>query len=290
MDRDRTDFFTVVCSGKYDITDSRCGQNAVCVGTVFNGVSNIYRNFSRMTGCAYTGNIDCDRRTGSSIFRFNFIGNMVKCFGSNCRGNNKEAIGYRAFRTVGGFVDDFERIFAFRLAAIGHGAAAVKVSCPFAAEVNHNLCLFHERQTCGYRFLVTVSGKEDNLVIFRNTDCLTRIFLSIVLVCIRKHDFSVKHEHLVDAECFLNIALIGCIVICIANLYRAVFENRKICRLLTTRNIVAVHDKYAGGFTCRHVVVGCIDTRYYRTMVINIAGSRFLIKSRHLFGELGHAV
>ena len=88
----------------------------------------------------------------------------------------------------------------------------------------------------------------------------------------------------------LNVALIGFVFTGIADLNCAVLENSKICGSFTACNVVAVHDKYAGGLTCRHIVVGCIDTRYYRTMVINIAGSRFLIKSRHLFGELGHAV
>ena len=164
------------------------------------------------------------------------------------------------------------------------------MSCPFAAEVEHDLSLLHKCQTCGFGLLITVCGEKNNLIILGDTDCLTGVFLCVVLICIGKYDLVVIYKHFVDSECFLNVALIGFVFTGIADLNCAVLENSKICGSFTACNVVAVHDKYAGGLTCRHIVVGCVDTRYYRTMVINIAGSRFLIKSRHLFGELGHAV
>ena len=164
------------------------------------------------------------------------------------------------------------------------------MACPFAAEVEHDLSLLHKCQTYGYGLLITVCGEKNNLIILGDTDCLTGIFLCIVFICIGKHNLVVIYKHLVDTECFLNIALIVCIFISIAYLNGAVFKHRKICGFLTTRNVVAVHDKYTGWLTCRHVVVGCIDTCHYGAVVIRIARRCFLIKSRHLFGELGHAV
>ena len=290
VNRNRTDLIAVVCSCQNNITHCACGQNTVFICTVYDIVSNIRRNFCRVTGCTYTCDTDFNRRTGGCIFGFNIIGNMVKCLGSNCCGNDDKTIGNTALGAIGGFIDYFECVFALGLAAICHGSAAVKVSCPFAAEVKHDLRLFHKCQTCGFGFLVTVCGKKNNLIILGNTNRLTGIFLCVVLICIGKHDLVVIYKHFVDSECFLNVALIGFIFIGIADFHRAVFENSKIRRFFFTRNIVAVHDKYAGGLTCCHVVVGCVDTRYYRTMIISIAGSRFLIKSRHLFGELGHTV
>ena len=164
------------------------------------------------------------------------------------------------------------------------------MTCPFATEVKHDLCLFHERQTCGYRLLVAVCRKNNNLIILGDTYGLTGIFLRIFLIVRRKHNFTVKNEHFVDAKCFLNITLIGFIFTGIADLHSAVFENSKICGFLTTGNIFAVHDKYACGLTCRHVVVGCIDTCHYSAVVIRVARCCFLIKSRYLLGKLGHAV
>ena len=164
------------------------------------------------------------------------------------------------------------------------------MTCPFAAEVEHDLSLLHKCQTCGFGLLITVCGEKNNLIILGDTDCLTGIFLCIGFICIGKHNLVVIYKHFVDSECFLNIALIGFIFTGIADLHCAVFEDRKICGFLTTCNVVAVHDKYTGGLTCRHVVVGCIDTCHYGAVVIRVARRCFLIKSRYLFGKLGHAV
>ena len=162
--------------------------------------------------------------------------------------------------------------------------------CPFAAKVKHDLRLFHKCQTCGFGFLVTVCGKKNNLIIFCDTDCLTGIFLCVVLICIGKYDLVVIYKHFEDAECFLNVALIGFVFTGIADLNCAVLEDRKICGFLTTRNIVTVHNKYTGRLTGSHVVVRGVDTRYYRTVIILVACRRFLFKSRNLLGKLGHAV
>ena len=215
---------------------------------------------------------------------------MVKRFGRDRRGNHKQAVGDTALGTVRGFVHDLERVLTFRLTAVGHRAAAIKMSGVDAAEIQHDLCLLHQRQADRFRFLVAVSGEKDHLAIRGDANGLTGIFLCIVLICIGKHDLVVIYKHLVDAECFLNVALIGFVFTGIADLHCAVFENRKICGFLTTRNIVAVHDKYAGGLTGSHVVVRGVDTRHYGAVVIRVACRRFLIKSRYLFGKLGHAV
>ena len=152
------------------------------------------------------------------------------------------------------------------------------------------MSLLHKCQTCGYGLLITVCGEKNNLIILGNTDCLTGIFLCVGFICIGKHNLVVIYKHLVDTECFLNIAFIVCIFTGIAYLNGAVFKYRKICGFLTTRNVVAVHDKYTGWFTGSHVVVGCIDTCHYGAVVIRVARRCFLIKSRYLFGKLGHAV
>ena len=103
------------------------------------------------------------------------------------------------------------------------------MSCPFTSEVLHNLCLLHKRQTGGYRLLVAVGRKNNNLVVFCDTDSLTGILLRVVLIRFGKYNFAVIYKHFVDTECFLYIALIGFVFISVADFYGTILKNCKIC-------------------------------------------------------------
>ena len=157
-------------------------------------------------------------------------------------------------------------------------------------EIKHDLRLLHECQTCRYRLLVTVGGKENNLAVGSDTDGLTRILLCIIFILLRKRYISTIYQHFVDTDGFLYISLIRFIFLGVADLDRAILHDCKICRAFFAGYIIAVHDEHTRGFSGGHVIVGCVDACYYGTMVILVTCSRFFIKSRHLFGELGHAV
>ena len=144
------------------------------------------------------------------------------------------------------------------------------MSCPLAAEVKHDLCLLHKCQTCGLGLLVTVSRENNNFVVLGDTDCLPWIFLGIVLIGIGQYDLAIINKHRVDAEGFLDIALIGIIIRSVAYLDASVFENRKICGSLAAGDVISVHDKHTGRLSGCHVVVRGIDTRYHCAVVIRI--------------------
>ena len=152
------------------------------------------------------------------------------------------------------------------------------------------MSLLHKCQTCGFGLLITVCGEKNHLIILGDTDCLTGIFLCIGFICIGKYDLVVIYKHFVDSECFLNITLIGFIFTGIADLYCAVFEDRKICGLLIAGHIVAIHDENAGRLACSHVVIRGIDTGHNRTVVVGVSRCGLLVKGCDLLSKFGHTV
>ena len=98
---------------------------------------------------------------------------------------------------------------------------------------------------------------------------------------------------MINANCFLNVALVFGIVTLVTDLVGAILHDREVAVFVTLSfvgNIDTVHDEGASGLTGGHVVVGRVDARYDGTLVVLIASSRFLIESRHLLSELRHTI
>ena len=160
----------------------------------------------------------------------------------------------------------------------------------YAAEIKHDLRLFQQRKTGGRRLVIAVGGKKNDLAVGGNADRLAGIFLCAGLIVCGKRDIAAVNQHLVDADRFLNIALIRLIFAGITDLDRTVLHDCKIGRAFSSGHIVAVHDKHAGRLAGRHVIVGCVDTDDDRAVVILITSSSFFVKSGDLFGQFGHTV
>ena len=290
MNGNRTDFFAVIDRGQHNIADRVRDQNAVRICSVCYFVSNIRGDLGSVTGGADARNAYADGSAGGHILGFGIKGNMVENLGGDRSGNNDKTVRNTALRTVGRLVDYLERILTLGFAAVGHGSAAVKMTCPFAAEIEHDLRLLKERKTDRLGLLVAVCGKDHYLIVFGDTDRLAGVFLRIIFVGIGKYDIAVKNEHLIDAERFTDIALVGFILARVTDLDGAVFEDCKICGSFAAGNVVTVHNEHAGRLTCGHVVVRGIDTGYNSTVIIFISCRRFLVKSRDLLGKFGHTV
>ena len=290
MQSHAADGFSVIFCRDHNIAGCRRGQFAVLVCTVDDTVGQPFGNFCGVSGGADADGADGNGGSRGQIFVFRRERHVIKGFGCDRGRDDKQTAGDAALRTVGRFVDDDKRILTLRLTSVGHRAAAVEVSRPFTAEVKHDLCLLHEGQTDRFRLLVSVRREDDHLVVLGDTDGLAGIFLGILLIGIGKHDVSVIHQHFVDSERFLNVPLIGFILGGVADLHGAVLEDRKVGGFLIAGHIVAVHNKHAGGLTCRHIVVGGIDADDDGAVIVRVACRRFFIESGDLFGQFGHAV
>ena len=160
----------------------------------------------------------------------------------------------------------------------------------YAAEIKHDLCLLHQGQTCGRRLVVAVGRKKDDLAVGGNADRLAGIFLCAGLIFLRKRDIAAINQHFVNANRFLNIALIRFVFVGLTDLDRAVLHNCKIGRTFSAGHVVAVHDKHARGLACRHVIVRRVDAGDDRAVVIFVTGSSLFIESGDLLGQLRHTI
>ena len=138
--------------------------------------------------------------------------------------------------------------------------------------------------------MVSICGEDNYFIICSNTNRLTRILLSIILILLAQYNFSIINQHLVNAKCFLDIAFICVIFVCLTNFNSAVFQNCKICRLFTIGYVITVHNKHTGGFTGCHIVVRRINTSNNRSLIIGISCRCLFVKSSNLFGQLGHTI
>ena len=290
VNRCGTDFAAIVDSRQNDVTSYASGQSTILIRTIRHGILDISRDIGRITGAADARNCNIQRRTGRHILRLQIKHNVVKRVTGHRGRDNEKTVGDTALGTVRGLVDDLESILALRFAAVGHGAAAIQMAGIHAAQIQHDLRLLHQRQTCRYRLLVAIRRHQDHLTVSRDTNGLTGIFLGVVLVTFRKNDLTIEHQHLIDAQAFLNVTLVSIIVIGIADLDRAVLQDCKVSGLFTSGHVIAVHDKYAGWLAGGHVIVGGIDARHDSAPIVLVACRRLFVKGRYLLGELGHTI
>ena len=244
-------------------------------------------------GAARTVNTECADGNGGvrrDVIVLGGEGCALEHAVGNCGGNDDEAVGDRTLRAVGGAVDDLEFGFTLCLCGEGTGTAAVEVTCPDTAEVEHDLRLFHNGQTDGLRCLVAVCGHQDDLAVGGDTDGLT----GILLFCVEAGaDRTVLNQHGIDADGLLNVALIGGIAVLAADLDGAVLHHSEIAVVIAfglCGDVDAVHDERTGGLTGDHVVGGGVDTCHNRTLIVRIIGGCLLVEGGNLFCELGHAV
>ena len=290
VDGGRADLIAVISCGQHNIADCRRGQNAVLICTVDHVIGDARRDLCRVARGADAGYTDIDRRTGRCVFSLNVKRHVIERFGRDRRGNHKQAIGDTALGTVRGFVHDLERVLAFRLTAVGHRAAAVKMSGVDAAEIQHDLRLLHQRQADRFRILIAISRENYHFAIRSDADGLTGVFLGTVLIGRRKGDFIIVDQHFINTEGFLNVSLIGFIPISFANLNRAVLQDCKVGRFFASGHVIAIHDEHTGGLARSHVVVGCVDAGDDCSMVIFVTRCGFLVEGGNLLGQLGHTI
>ena len=227
---------------------------------------------------------------GSYVFILRGQSGACKFTVRNSGRNNDKAIGNGTFGTVRGAVYNSEIIGALCLSGISAGTAAVKVTCPYTAEVKHSLRLFLNGKTDRLGSLVTICGHQDHLAFSGDTDGLS----GVILRCVQTGaDLTVHDQHGINADCFLDITLILGIITLVTDLHGAVLHNGKIavCVTLGFRgNVDAVHNERTRRLTGDHVVIRGVDACDNRTLVVRIARCRFLVKGSDLLGQLGHTV
>ena len=290
VDRNIADLAAVIHCTQNNIAFGRSGQNAVFVCAVGGGIGDVGGNLRRRSGRGYTRHGDLGGGARRYILVSGSHRNVIELVRRLRRRSDDKAGGDGTFGAVARGIDDSKGIFAFRLAAVGHRAAAVEVSGIYAAKVEHDLRLLHQGQACGCRLVIAVGRKKNDLAVGCNADRLAGVLLGAGLIVRRKRNFAAVNQHFIDADCFLNVALIRFVFAGIADLDRAVLHDCKIGRALSAGHVVAVHDKHAGGLAGRHVIVGRVDADDNRAGVIFVTGSGFFLKSCDLFGQFRHTI
>ena len=207
---------------------ARSGVNAVFNASVHGRINNVFRYLCRIAGSTCARNRKHSGCSGGNILVFRSYDHMVKSIGSSFGRYDYKAAGNTSFGTVGRFVGNNKLVLTLGFASVGCGTAAVKMSCPYAAEVHHYLSLFKQGKTDGFGLIVTVGSKKNNLIIGGNTDSLTGILLCVVFLIVVQNDLIIENEHGINTDSFCNVALVSRIILGSAYFYRTVLKHGKI--------------------------------------------------------------